>query len=236
MSLSNTRKNRGRYGIVSGWTVLSHAQKAGSRFFILETTKPGTLVLFDRWPPPWTITPRSATATDGPAIPMKSMFFTIFISIFYAIGLGLLLYALWSAKRSNAAANWPTANGKITSCALSEKNDGDGGTTYEVKVQYDYSVDGRNFSGSRLAFGYAGTSGKNAHQQIYKALRSARTVAVRYDPTDPANSTLSFGIHRSIRFQFAFAITWLAFVVGFTVIWWVSSQGDNVLLRNMIVH
>jgi len=167
---------------------------------------------------------------------MKSMFFTIFISIFYAIGLGLLLYALWSAKRSNAAANWPTANGKITSCALSEKNDGDGGTTYEVKVQYDYSVDGRNFSGSRLAFGYAGSSGKNAHQQIYKALHSARTVAVRYDPSDPANSTLSFGIHRSIRFQFAFAITWLAFVFGFTVIWWVAAQNDSVLLKNMIVH
>ena len=167
---------------------------------------------------------------------MKSMFFTAFISIFYAIGIGILLYALWSAKRSNAAANWPTSNGTITNCILNQANDGDGGTTYEVKVKYNYAVNGQTFSSSRLAFGYAGSSGRNAHQQIYETLRSARSVTVRYDPGDPSNSTLSFGIHRSIRFQFAFAITWLAFVFGFTVIWWVASQNDNVLLQNMIVH
>ena len=36
--------------------------------------------------------------------------------------------------------------------------------------------------------------------------------------------------------MFAFAITWLAFVVGFTVIAWVASQSDDVLLRNLVVR
>ena len=57
-----------------------------------------------------------------------------------------------------------------------------------------------------------------------------------HTPNDPAVSTLSFGIHRSIQFMFVFAITWLAFVVGFTVIWWVASQSDDVLVRNIVVR
>jgi hypothetical protein len=36
--------------------------------------------------------------------------------------------------------------------------------------------------------------------------------------------------------MFAFAITWLAFVVGFTVIWWVASRSDDVLLQNLMVR
>jgi hypothetical protein len=43
-------------------------------------------------------------------------------------------------------------------------------------------------------------------------------------------------VHRSIQFMFAFAITWLAFVVGFTIIWWVASRSDDVLLQNLMVR
>ena len=167
---------------------------------------------------------------------MKRMFFTIFISIFYAIGLGILGYALCSARRSSIAADWPTAPGKVESCSVASNTDSDGGTTYEVKVQYKYSVLGNEYTGTRLAFGYAASSGQEAHQQICDKLRNSKSVDVRYDPVDPAVSTLSFGIHRSIQFMFAFAITWLAFVVGFTIIAWVASQSDDVLLRNLVVR
>lgn len=164
---------------------------------------------------------------------MKSMLFAFFIALFYAIGLGLLGYAMWSAHRSNIAAAWPIALGTMESCSLESRSDGEGGTTYEVKVQYSYAVNRKEFRGSRLAFGYAGSSGHEAHQQILSKLKSSKIVDVRYDPADPSVSTLSFGIHRSILFMFAFAITWLAFVVGLTVIWWVASRGDDVLLRNL---
>lgn len=167
---------------------------------------------------------------------MKPMLFTMFISVFYAIGLGILGYALWSARRSSVASNWPVASGSIDVCSLETKSDSDGGTTYEVKVQYSYSVHGKHFTGTRLAFGYAASSGHEAHEQICHKLKNSKSVDVRYDPTDPSNSTLSFGIHRSIQFMFAFAITWLDFVFGFTVIWWVASRSDDVLLRNLMVR
>src|SRR5262249_1886620 len=116
-----------------------------------------------------------------------------------------------------------------------ENSDSDG-TTYEVQVEYVYTVGGTEYRGSRLAFGYSGSSGREGHAEIHDKLKAAKSVDVRYDPEDPASSTLSFGIHRSIQFTLTFAITWLAVMVGFTVIWWLASRSDNVLLRNLSVE
>jgi len=165
---------------------------------------------------------------------MGRFLFIPFISIFYVFGLGMLWYGIDSAKRSVEASNWPSVTGTITNLSLRENSDSDG-TSYEVKVEYHYSVKGRRYTNSRLAFGYAGSSGRQAHQDILNKLERASSVKVRYNPQHPATSTLSFGIHRSIKFILAFAIVWLTFVFGFTLIWWLSSQPDDVLLKNMEV-
>lgn len=161
--------------------------------------------------------------------------FAIFISVFYAIGFGLLGYGLWSARRSTQAAAWPTVPAKITSLELHENSDSEG-STYEVRVQYSYAVDGVNYEGSRLAFGYAGSSGREAHEEIHRRLKEAKMVAVRYDPSEPSVSCLSFGLHRSILIVLAFAITWLLFVIGFTLLFWLFSRRDGVLLDNLSVQ
>ena len=159
-------------------------------------------------------------------------FFIAFISIFYAAGFGLLGYSLLSMKRSTEAAAWPSTVGTIVSCDLETNYDSDG-DTYEVKVNYKYSVDGREMTNDVLAFGYSASSGQEAHEEILFKLKEADTLDVRYDPSDPQNSVLSYGFHRSIQFTLAFAVTWLLFVFGFTIIWWVASRGDHVLLQNL---
>ena len=161
--------------------------------------------------------------------------FTIFISLFYAIGIGLLGFGLWSAWRSTQAAHWPTVPGTITSLDLKTNSDGDG-TTHQVHLEYTYTVADHVYRGSRLAFGYSGSSGRDAHEEIYEKLKAAKSVDVRYDPDDPASSVLSFGIHRSIQLVLIFAITWLVFVIGFTSLWWLSLSSDNVLLQNLSVQ
>jgi hypothetical protein len=160
--------------------------------------------------------------------------FGLFMSVFYLVGFGILGYALWSAWRSTQAAAWPTTPGTIKELSLQENSDSEG-TSYEVKVKYAYMVDGVAYEGSRLAFGYTASSGKQAHNQIHQKLKNAKTVAVRYDPSDPSVSCLSFGMHRSIQIGLAVAFTWLAFVFGFTLIWWMLSRDDNVLLNNLSV-
>lgn len=163
------------------------------------------------------------------------MLFAAFISVFYIVGFGMLGYGLWSMKRSTEAGSWPTTPGVIVSCAIDEDSDGDG-TTYRVVVEYSYNVGGVEYTNDQLAFGYTADSGHEVHREILSELESAETVDVRYDPANPQSAVLSYGIHRSIQFVLAFAVTWLAFVFGFTLIWWLASRGDSVLLQNLITR
>lgn len=160
-------------------------------------------------------------------------FFIPFISVFYLVGFGLLGASLWNAWRSTRAGSWPTTSAKINSVELDESTDSDGGDTYQVKVQYTYEVLGKAYEGSRLAFGYTGSSGRDAHWEIYQRLRNAEGVNVRYNPGDPSVSCLSYGIHRSIQLGLAFSATWLAFVFGFTLLFWLFSLPDTALLKNL---
>lgn len=161
--------------------------------------------------------------------------FTVFISVFYTIGFSLLGYAVWNAWRSTLAATWPTTSGTIKQLSVDEHSHADG-TIYKVNVQYTYTVGGVAYEGSRLAYGYGGSSGREAHEEIHRKLKDAQAVAVRYDPSNPSASCLSYGLHRSIQMTLAFAVTWLVFVFGFTLLWWLFSHSDTVLLENLSVH
>lgn len=157
---------------------------------------------------------------------------TVFMSVFFLIGFGVLGYGIWSARRSTQAAAWPTVPGTITQLSVQENSDSDG-NTYEVKVRYMYKVDGVVYQGSRLAFGYAGSSGREAHDEIHRKLQGANTITVRYNPSDPSVSCLSFGLHRSIQVILVFAVTWLVFVLGLALFVWILSRSDRVLLDNL---
>src|SRR5258708_5867433 len=117
--------------------------------------------------------------------------FAIFIGILYLVGFGVLGYGLLTARRATAPAGWPTTPGTIANLDLTEGSDEDS-TTYEVKVQYTYTVAGTPYRGSRLAFGYGATSFRDAHAKLYEKLKGAKSVDVRYDPADPASAVLSF--------------------------------------------
>ena len=164
------------------------------------------------------------------------IWFMLFMSVFYISGFGMLAYALWSVKKSTAAAAWPTTPGIVKNAEIKSSSDSDGDTTYEVKVAYSYKIGGQEYTGDRLAYGYTASSGQEAHQEILNKLKAAKAIDVRYDPTDFAASTLSYGIHRSIQFVLAFAVTWLLFTCGFSLIWWIASRNDSVLLNNLSVR
>lgn len=154
--------------------------------------------------------------------------YAVLIGVFYLIGFGLLGYSLWSARRSIQAAAWPTTSGTITQLKVVEHpgvstQPGDTRSTYEVKVRYTYVVKGVAYQGTRLAFGFVG-SGREAEEcETYRELKQAKTVTVHYDPSDPAWSCLFSGLTLPTQLGLAFSVGWLAFVSGFTVLWWRSS-------------
>jgi hypothetical protein len=154
---------------------------------------------------------------------------------FYVGGFLLLGTTLRGAGRSMQVAAWPTTPATLTNLDLPEYADDDG-TTYAVEARYTYTVGGVAYEGSRLAFGYVASSGRVGHDEIYRRLKEAKAVAVRYDPSDPAESCLSFGLHRSIQIQFVFSVTWLLLTIGFTLLFWLFSRSDRVLLDNLAVQ
>ena len=167
---------------------------------------------------------------------MAMWFITLFIAVFYLIGFGIVGYGLASMRRSVKAASWPVADGTIEECRLVSQSEGDGGVTHEVKVRYRYEVAGVAYSNDKLAFGYSANSASKGSKEIHRRLQAAETVEVRYDPADPQSAVLSYGVHRSIQFVLVFGFTWLAFIVGFSIILWLSSRGDTVMLENLVTH
>lgn len=97
------------------------------------------------------------------------VFFAAVISIFFAVGFGLLGYGLWSMKRSTEAGSWPMTGGTVESCSI-ETNYGGDGNTYQVKVKYSYTVGGVDYTNDKLAFGYSASGGPEAHNEILSKL------------------------------------------------------------------
>ena len=163
---------------------------------------------------------------------MPSIGFILFISLFFAVGFGILGYAIYTIRASKVAGTWPTTEGKIIRCEIKESSDSDG-TTYETKVEYGYTVAGTNYKGERIAFGYGGSSGRQAHQETADRLIGAKTVVVRYDPADSSRAVLSYGVNRSTLVMLVFGATWTLFVTGFTALWIMMSQSDSGILSTL---
>src|SRR6056297_749203 len=161
--------------------------------------------------------------------------FGLFISIFYAIGFGLLYSGIKAYRASGAAATWPTTIATLDSCSMETYSDEDG-KSYSVRVEYRYHVGGKEYRSDQLAVGYSGSGNERTHQQILDKLQQAEVVMTRYNPGDPGFSVLSHGTHQSIQLTLAFAITWLAFVFGFTALVWLMSRTDQVLLQNIVTQ
>ena len=164
---------------------------------------------------------------------MGTLGFLLFISIFFAVGFGLLGFGVRAWTLAGKARHWPTAPGRMLYCELQESSDSDG-TTYQTIVRYEYWVAGHRYEGSRIAYGYSGSSGRGAHEEIEARLKNARSLQVRYDPKDPGECALSYGLNRSTLTMLVFAITWLLFVTGFTALFFLSQQPDTPLLDTMI--
>lgn len=118
--------------------------------------------------------------------------------LFFAFGVSFVLEA-------NASRNWPTAQGTVETVRVTWRNDSNSNRSipdreYFYEIYYSYAVDGRPFEGSRYSLGDGSTASdrmyrteEEAREAAFDAWMPAQTVAVYYNPADPASAVLDPG-------------------------------------------
>lgn len=125
--------------------------------------------------------------------------------LFGTLALGAGLFALtWGIQgvlASLASKDWPTAEGTVTQSEL-EKQRKKGGAastqrrnrfTYTPRVTYEFSVEGKSYTGTRLSFSDYATSNEEQMQQVIAPYPVGTSVTVYYDPDKPTECALQTG-------------------------------------------
>ena len=131
---------------------------------------------------------------------------------FFALGGVMVLALLWASRREAAQASaWSQVAGRIVSSTVEHYRQRVGGartgvltrvltTFYEAVVEYAYSVNGRDYHGTRLSFG-ARAAGSQAFAEAQAARCPAESqVMVHYDPKNPSNAALDVKIGYGVTF------------------------------------
>jgi hypothetical protein len=127
-----------------------------------------------------------------------------------AIGLVLLaigvFMGIWAGSRlakERASLDWETVEGVIVDSDVSRsmiQTRRRRGTrrrdSYKVTVRYEYTVDGKTYTGNRIGFGGSPTRSSRSRASSLRSSEYAEgtTVTVHYDPKNPEKSVLYPGV------------------------------------------
>jgi hypothetical protein len=114
--------------------------------------------------------------------------------VFFGLGALFLFLALRGRQKAKTSQGWPTTQGQVLSVDIQEhssydEDDHPSSASYEPVVQYQYMVNGRQYSSKKIAFGAnsfdRGTAQKKAGQYA-----AGMTVTVHYNPNKPEESVI----------------------------------------------
>jgi hypothetical protein len=149
-------------------------------------------------------------------------------AIFWCILVGFFDHFIFSTIfRQLESTRFAQAPAEIISSELKRNNSRDG-DTFGVKVQFRYTVDGREYSSDKYSFDNLSSSDSGwARQAVAKYFAGAQTTCY-YDPADPSRAILKPGIDGSNIFLLMFITPFN--VVGLGLIWY-ALIGDRPARR-----
>jgi Protein of unknown function (DUF3592) len=115
-------------------------------------------------------------------------------ALFLCIGSGLAVWGWTIYQNARASADWPTAQGKVTSSHVSHTTDSDGGDSYSPSVRYEYQADDRRYANNTIKFGENSYNSFDEAQVYVARYPEGATVTVYYDPGKPGRSVLEPGV------------------------------------------
>jgi len=89
--------------------------------------------------------------------------------------------------------NWEPADGIVENSYVSTSTGGEGGTTYCLHVDYQYTVDGRTYSGDRISYS-ADNSCNSWSANSDEDYPEGKEITVYYDPSNPSESVILPGL------------------------------------------
>ncbi len=135
-------------------------------------------------------------------------FHLLFVWSFLFAGIATLGWGIWNSLEAFSSRSWPEAVGKITfSTVASYESDSNSGTTtmFYPDIRYNYSVNGKEFTGNKVDLGEYSSSDVGYAQKITARYPVGKSVRVYYDPAHPGTAVLEPGFTGGL---------WIPLVIG----------------------
>jgi hypothetical protein len=117
----------------------------------------------------------------------------LWIVLVAAAGAGALYAGLPRFRAARQARGWPKAPGRILSSRETSSVVPDSADMYSPQIRYEYVVDGRTYTGSRVSFAIDSSYSRSRVQATLQRYPAGQEVTVRYDPADPSRCCLQSG-------------------------------------------
>lgn len=141
------------------------------------------------------------------------------------VGLGTLLFSSYSIFKTEQAKGWIPVSANIEKTDITSHSN-KGTVSHEVIVRYLYVIEGKKYSGNRIAFGY-GMNNIDDHDGLYSKLENSKKVLVYVNPSNNEESVIVPGMNDSITGLLIFTILWNSFIVVFGILPFVIKGVDK---------
>ncbi len=123
--------------------------------------------------------------------------------------------------------SWPTTSGRITASSLESHPGHKNGTSYEVKVAYEYLAEGRTFTGTRIHPTYVTDWHHESHEELLNRLSPRSMVKVCYHPKDPSRSYLASQFVSASALPLVAGLTFLGAGLAFGTLMLLINYGNH---------
>lgn len=147
-----------------------------------------------------------APSTQSMSRPARLFFLRVFPVTLVAIGAGALIYGMQERQRAKESVTWPTATGIILESAVTHEirepnNPKKTQESYFAKVRYNYTVDEKQYTGTRIAFGDHRSDTDTLAQEIVARYPMGKEIKVYYAPDEPQSALLEPGVTGQVYFM-----------------------------------
>jgi len=148
--------------------------------------------------------------------------YIILLAIFSA-GVGAIVFSFHPLENLKDSETWQTTDAVITSSEI-QKNETrkktPGSSTYKTRITYQpkvtfiYTIDGKEYRGDRINFSYQSYSDIKEAKEIQGSYPVDKEISVFYNPEDPAESVVSRDA------QALFLITYFGILISCWAAWY----------------